>query len=263
MEDTTTQDKTDIDVKHQALVEGKHALFSCECTVFALDVSGSMSTNKKLSTLKECFRQYIQQKIANSSAEVDQVSIVLFPGEGYVDIPVDEWDTLLGRPSQKADPRYAFRRPYRGCGCDVLFGMQTPNFSMADKFDRVSSHGGTPLGAALIRAETIIDGGGAGLARIIVMSDGQPNSGMTMPDILSKAEMLFKTKGIIVDAVAILCGDHYVSETFMKKLADAGGGQFVAINILSDFSKYLHHVEQERREILGKGVLLLPGDVSG
>lgn len=221
------------DSNQHSLVEGKTVLFSCEHIIFCLDRSDSMSGHK-LQTLKKCFRGFIERRLGSESADKDQLAVVLFPGE-------NEYDPQTIKS---------------------LISLAPAALSMADTFDDVRSTGDTPMGEALQCSGEILAETQSGLARIVIMTDGQPQGGMSRPKVLQVATTLFEEYGITIDVVGIVDPGHiyhHIDEAFLKELAECGHGSFQIISSFEDFSHYLNQVEEERRNLIGKGVLLLPG----
>lgn len=273
-EDIEKKRDKDIIPKTQALVEGKHALFSCESVIFCVDCSGSMRS-KKLDTLKDCFRKYIERKMMSCTADKDKVGIVAFPGPDSLDCSdestpseeTDMWDELvpdneieLGGAGGVASVDYHCRSSHSyPTGIKVISELTMVAPIMVSEVNKMRAEGGTPMGTALIKAGQMLSKNAVGLARIVIMSDGEPNEGMRQPAIVAKAKQLYDLEGIIIDTVAICMGESYVDKEFMKRVANAGGGQYTVLNVYADFERYLDATESERKDLLGSGTLLLPG----
>ena len=227
-------------VKKEAtsLVEGENVLFSCESLVFALDNSSSMQGHK-VRTLKNCFRQFITDRIQSDTAEADLTGVVLFPAKNR-------------SYSQEIS-----------LNASIFLDMQPASFTMADSFDGIMPSGMTPMGDGLKLAGELLSNSAQGLARIILMTDGNPNGNMTRPQIIDLAKFFFEEEGFVLDTVGIKDLKYGISgaidEEFLKELAKAGGGSYTAIKSSEDFSRYLMYVEEERRRLLGNGMFLLPG----
>jgi hypothetical protein len=275
----------EIKVKNDQLAQ-QSALFNCESTMFCLDTSGSMRRSR-WPVLVQALRKYIQLRMTSNTAEDDLTGMVVFPSLDWdartglpgEDIPVDtdnmtddQLDQLFFGTGIK--PQGKRRRTYsrhgqdeKGYDCQVVFELQKTKVGMAERAAKVRCTGGTPMGDGLKVAIEKLDDGAVGIARIVLMTDGDTNAGRIRDyeQIVALARDAFDNRGIIVDVVGIQPHEGtYRNEelvVFLKKIADAGGGKYTQIDNTADFHRYLADVQAERQELIGRGTLLL-GDGS-
>jgi len=276
----------EIKAEPKMMVEG--TMFNCESTEFCLDVSGSMRSGHRLSTLKAAFRRFIERRAISATAKEDKTGVILFPldyhscdsGEMCTPGFAEEMIGMVGRPLPTSDqieaqelhqffgthPSRVVRRSYDKLNCEELIPLSNNLIGLADRFDRIEARGCTPMSDGLLKAIDVLDMGAEGIARIILMSDGQPNDGV-VPDFAELVALSRAAKdkyGIIIDTVAISTGfSDAVSVQLLKNMAAAAGGTFVEIIALADFEKFLVAKERERNALVGHGVLCLPGETGG
>lgn len=280
--------------RKECAIEGRSSQFSCESTAFVLDISSSMGGNK-IQTLKGALRRDLQNKMMSDTFAEDQTGIITFPsvdnwGNEDVEVEVthvkpDAHDTIAKKSAvedffgiKDADiPRsYGYREKRKHYGNDrnntpnkydasVVCKLGRASMDMADKVDKIDPYGCTPMCDGMKAGIKMLDEGAEGIARMVIIGDGEPCAGYLGSDLeghVKLAEEAHKEFGIFIDTCFISVGSgrrNFKACEFMRRLAKAGGGTFVEICNLGDFDKYLDGRTAERRNLIGKGILLLPG----
>jgi len=215
-------------------VEGQNVLLSEECTIYALDVSGSMKETighidgealSKVAGVRKAMHAVFTSRLANPTA--DSVGIVTF-GD-YAKVVMEP--TIIEQSHMR-------------------------------HLESIRSVGDTPMYDALEKSARLL-ANAKGMARIVLLSDGMPNAGGHHDDVLHLAEKLGKEYGIIIDTVGLgrEGSTPEYDEKFLRKVAGFGSGEFYPIDSLDELVKRLVTTINERRMLLGKGVALL-GDAS-
>lgn len=224
--------------------EGKSLIGSRETIVYLLDASGSMSqpmtgidgkASTRISTLKNALRIMFNKRLEVQGKEgVDMISLVVFSGFGWTGVR-----TLI---------------PIK-----ILETRDLGNVSS------LSATGGTPMKQGLQRAVEMLDTSAEGMARIVLMSDGMPNSeGGGQGGIVKLVREASEDFGIVVDTVGIgtkglsASSDAGYDADFMKLLASVGKGEFYDFSDGKDAVQRLLAMESERRTLMGNGIMLLP-----
>lgn len=220
--------------------EGLDRLLSTEATVLLLDVSGSMSDPfgeehnyvAKIEAMKKAMASMLQERIdyqRGNPENLDEIAIIKFPsGDGWFENPTNKPLVDLGRASEKH----------------------------VEALDNLRPGGGTPMYTAFRVARTLVERGVEGLVRIIVVSDGEPQD---KSSVLEIAAWMAENLAVCIDTIGV--GDvgsrRGYDEDFLKELAKIGEGTFTHIGNAADFATKLLEAEQERRALLGNGLLLL------
>ena len=123
---------------------------------------------------------------------------------------------------------------------------------------KLRAQGDTPMFQAFEKACKQL-ASAPGLARIVMLTDGEPNQGYTKQDILHLVEKVATRYGIIVDCVGIGIKGKTVDydEEFLRKLAEVGSGEFYPIEDIDQLVKRLMFSALERKALLGGGIKLL------
>lgn len=274
--------------------EGVEAMGGSEDTLFLLDLSGSMNdendgvkaTETKHAILMEAMEQMLRERLSVQGDTGDRTGVIRFGGKD-------------GLPQTTDEER------------DV--GMVFPLASVTEytiaRLHSIKPGGGTPMFKALKLAIEHLDRSARGLARLVIISDGQPTdftddivddltSGTptdmaaaqaalkaeqaVAPDeeldlkdfmfglfaageecspneaIIRLAKKASDELGISIDTVGVSgkVESSYDGE-FMKRLAEAGEGEFYEVKTKAEVANLLMKLERERRELLGHGMLLL------
>lgn len=193
---------------------------STQMNVFAVDVSGSMQSSvgvegrmAKIDLLKKALKRYIEHRYEKHPDS--RVGLVAF--ESYVHMLIEITD----------DPEEIIRES-----------------------QALTAGGGTAMHKGLQRAISMLEKNkGTHIPRIILISDGAPDSQDAVADVISQ----HRDKRIIVDCIYI--GDTaewdstYVE--FMKKIAAMTGGTFEQITSEKEFEQKFLKVAN--RPLLGAG----------
>lgn len=152
-----------------------------------MDTSGSMTARGKIDYAKRAAKL-----LAGSMEPGDVYALVTFSDDARTIIPA----TSMG---EAASIEHAIDRIYEGGGTNVYAGLQR--------------------GAEEIRRDL----GDGNVGRIVLLSDGNANVGVTDPDALARYAAELTAQGISVSAVGL--GLDY-NEDLLAKIADIGGGTY-------------------------------------
>lgn len=269
--------------------EGVDSMGSTEDTLFLLDFSGSMDdqtdgakpNETKHAILMESMEQMIRERITSQESTGDRTGVIRFGGN----------DGLPAGPDDARD-------------VGMVFPLGTATEYTIARLHTIRPGGGTPMFKALKLAIEHLDRTARGLARLVIISDGQPTDDtyqdydamtaeqkdqlteqaeieaavddeLEMDDFLkglftgeeevTKTEAIIRLAkrasdqlGISIDTVGV-AGRYEASYDgeFMKRLAEVGEGEFYEVKTKAEVSNLLLKLERERRELLGKGMLLL------
>lgn len=222
--------------KHE---EGETVLMSEEVLIFILDCSGSMNDsmdrhsgygqNTKMQAMKKALQKMMTDRMASSSNDTDQVGAVTIG-----------WANSAGH------------------GVETFFMPKKLTAQDVSRISLMQPEGGTPLEQGIKKGFSILDQTARGFGRLVVMSDGHPDS--HKGGIIRFVGSMHEETGFVVDTIGIgRVGDSggYDAD-FMRKLAEAGGGEFYEVTSAEEFSRRLSEMEAERRSLIGQGILMLP-----
>ena len=196
---------------------------STQMNVFALDVSGSMQAGvdpenrrggmQKIELLKKALERYINHRFEKHPDS--RVGLVAF--ESYIHVLIEVTDNVEELLAEA-----------RG----------------------LTAGGGTAMHKGLQRAISMLaKNKGTHIPRIILISDGAPDSPEAVADVLSQ----HRDKRVIVDCIYIGATSEWDATyvDFMKKIADMTGGIFEQITSEKEFeTKFL---QVANRPLLGAG----------
>ncbi len=162
---------------------------------FSMDTSGSMG-GEPISLLKETAR-----KIVGQLQEGDVVSIV-------------EWDNVIGVPLESR----------------VVTGPNDP--VVLEAIENLSAGGSTDLHGGLVRAYQLAfeNYDPERLNRVVLISDGQANTGVTDINIIADAANDTEQEGVYLVGVGVGDPYNYFYDTLMDEVTDAGKGAYVFID---------------------------------
>lgn len=163
---------------------------------FVVDASGSMSAENRLPLVKESLKLLVSQL-----RPTDQVAIVVFGTTSYV----------------KLEPTTGDQQSVILKAIDSLENDGSTN--MDD---------GMWMGYALAGKQ--FKQGASN--RVIVLSDGQANTGATNPDEILQRVSDFKAQGIYLNTVGFGMGGY--NDTMLERLADAGNGNYSYIDTIAE-----------------------------
>lgn len=274
--------------------EGVDTMGGTEDTLFLLDFSGSMdntsdgvkSAQTKHAILMESMEQMLRERIKTQEETGDRTGVIRFGGrDGLPQGPDDEPDVGL------------------------VFPLGTASEYTIARLHAIKSQGGTPMFKALKLAIEHLDRSARGLARLVIISDGQPTDLLydehdilmgIDPQATEQAKAAFEAEQAVAEGEelemdefmkGLFDEDEHVSKTeaiirlakkasdelgisidtvgisgpvdssydgeFMKRLAEVGEGEFYEVKTKEEVSTLLLKLERERRELLGKGMLML------
>lgn len=220
--------------------EGESVLLSEETTIYAIDVSGSMDellsrkaekagllnlNDKKIEAVRTALSAMLNARQSYTSA--DKLGVVTFGGN------VRDYATTVIAPSP----------------------MSTKHF---DTLGSIHADGGTPMFQGLKKsAEELKDA--EGLVRILLITDGEPNSGYEKKDVLELINEMHQDYGFVIDTLGIGIPGQTSSydETFLKTAAKLGGGEFYPVEDIDALIKRLVEQVRERQLYIGSGIKLL------
>lgn len=228
-----------------SLVEGQTCIMGEEITIFLLDCSGSMcagfdisdypednwkNKDSKFSAMCAAAAKYAEQRIkATANGAKDKVGVIVF-GKG---------------------------------GAKTIFEPYNTNFQvMASKLDKIECGGGTPMAEAVEQAIKMSENYPTAFLRLIIISDGEPNS---KPYVLKAVQKAYDEYGLVTDTIGIGNKNYDdvescpwgLDEPFLKLVAKFGGGKYTRCTDSEALSQLFLEIEQERALLIGKGVLLL------
>ena len=100
--------------------------------------------------------------------------------------------------------------------------------------DALVGSGGTNLSAGLEAGRRVLSAApDSALRRLIVLSDGYPNQGITDPDLLTQSAAAAERDGIVLSAIGL--GSDY-DRFLLKRLARRGGGNYRAVQQPEDIA---------------------------
>jgi len=169
--------------------------------VFLIDVSGSMSSNRKLGLVKKSF-----QMLTRQLDEKDRVAIVVYAGAAGIVL-----------------------KPTSGNNKAIIHNA----------LENLSAGGSTNGGAGIelayqLAQESFIQGG---INRVIIASDGDMNVGTSNTQALIDLIKQKKKKGISLTTLGYGMGNY--NSHLMEQLADVGNGNAAYIDNLSEAQKVL------------------------
>jgi len=178
--------------------------------VVVLDRSGSMSSDDKLPFAKAA----IGELIATLNAE-DRFALVTFDNRVILEAPLTALD---------------------GAGRRRLL----------DKVKRIQAGGGTNISAGLSQARQVLHNEESPrIRRIILLSDGQANEGITSPEGLSGIVDRAVADNIVVSTIGLGLG---FNQNLMSQLADHGMGNYAYLEHLGGLGVVLASTVKEARE---------------
>lgn len=211
--DGTLRVRVDIDSLHQQAIAPRIPTD----VVVVLDRSGSMN-GSKLAHAKQALHELVRELQAE-----DRLSLITFAS--------DRWTLLQNHPA-----------------------TARVRANIHQTIDGIQAGGGTNLGAGLQQglalAETSRHAGRA--ARVIVLSDGESNEGMSHQRIIHEARRAPRQE-FVVTAVGL--GMEF-NEFLMQRLADAGTGNYHYIRNSSDLGEVFVHEFTSARTQVASGLHL-------
>lgn len=221
------------------LKEGKDVLMSEERTIYLIDASGSMAETIGYDGDKVMSKSTAVRKAMGAMMEAR----LAYPTQDHVGI------VTFGQGDYAATGR-AFTK--------VLCDLGPASSHHIQAAQGINAMGDTPMYQGFEKAATLL-AKADGMVRIVLMSDGEPNSGYSKSDVIAQVKKLSKQYGFIIDTVGIgVPGKtHEYDEQFMKTLAHEGAGEFFPIDTVDDLVKLLKRTAMERKALLGGGIRLL------
>ena len=156
-----------------------------------MDASGSMSAAGKIDYAKGAAKHLVQQ---------------MERGDSYSLVTFNDDATVVVGASDVSDPKRVMRRidqVYEGGGTNLFAGM---------------SHGDKQIRSALDSGE---------VGRMVILSDGKANVGVTDPDSLARFAAEAASRGVSVSAIGL--GVDY-NEDLLARISDLGGGTYAFID---------------------------------
>jgi hypothetical protein len=123
------------------------------------------------------------------------------------------------------------------------------------RLDPIEPRGSTDLGGGWLRgAEQVAAGQLAeGVNRVLLLTDGLANVGMTDPAELARHAAELRSRGVSTTTFGI--GDDF-NEVLLAGMADAGGGQFRFIATAADINRHITEAVGELLEVVARDVTL-------
>lgn len=186
--------------------------------VFTIDVSGSMSGDNRLGLVKRSLNLLLQQL-----DERDQVSIVVYGDAARVALP----------------PTNAGDKDRIGA---AIFGLR--------------SEGSTNVqaGLELAYAQALKAFKPQGVNRVILLSDGVANNGITTADGIFARVKARASEGITLTTVGFGMGDY--NDVLMERLADQGDGQYAYVDRLEEARRIFVEQLTGTLQVIAKDVKL-------
>jgi Ca-activated chloride channel homolog len=190
--------------------------------VLAIDVSGSMSEagfggSTKIDAVKRVVHDFL------GGLKNDRVGIVIFSGEAIVLGP----PTLDYAASQK----------------------------LVDPIDTGSLAGGTAIGTGLATAVNVLRDSNAKSKVVILLTDGENNSGDISPLDASNMAQLLGVRVYTIGAVSAPSEaanpDDSVDEQLMRKMATQTGGQYYSVSDANSLAEVYREVETLEKSHVG------------
>lgn len=153
---------------------------------FVIDVSGSMAQQNRLEMVKHCLRLLVSQLDAN-----DAIAIVVFSNDARVVLP-------------------ATSAAQRGVIEAALFPLRPENST--------NSQAGLRLGYEVALASLNPNA----TNRVVFLSDGVANVGVTDADAITGEVSRIREKGILLNTIGVGMGNH--NDALLEQLADKGDG---------------------------------------
>lgn len=126
--------------------------------------------------------------------------------------------------------------------------------NLIDMIDGIVAGGGTNLGDGLNSALNIMTGDNSDRARkVLLLSDGQANQGITAPDMLAQLAAQLSRSGAVLSTIGM--GLDF-NETVMTQLADHGMGHYAFLEDLSGLGQILNTDLNESRNIFANSSTL-------
>ena len=183
-----------------------------------MDRSGSMADEHKIQNARLAAQELLLQL-----GPQDRVSLVAFSSGARVVLPLQP---VRSRASLSA----AVRGVTPGGGTNLQRGLEA--------------------GLEQLRA---LDDGGYSQRRLVVLSDGLANEGITNRDSLAAMAGSQTERGVTVSALGLgVSFDDYL----LSALADAGGGRYDYVSRATDLSALFSQELEKARSVVGKGVSL-------
>ncbi|MBI4601029.1 MAG: von Willebrand factor type A domain-containing protein, partial [Planctomycetes bacterium] len=167
--------------------------------VFVIDTSGSMRRENRLELAKDALRLLV-----NELDEGDSIGIVAFDREAR---------TIL-------EPTAASEKERILDAIGTLLPRQNTNVAA-----------GLELGYRMANARLLKDG----TNRVILISDGVANTGVTDPDAMLERVRAERERGIYLTSVGVGMGN--LNDALLERLADRGNGQCVYVDRLEEARK--------------------------
>ncbi|MEZ4316054.1 MAG: VWA domain-containing protein [Myxococcota bacterium] len=190
-----------------------------------MDTSGSMSAAGKIDYAKRAAKQIVRSMGPN-----DEYSLIAFNDSARVIVPATAI-TDVDRISRQID------RIYEGGGTNLYGGMELGQKEVLDS----------------------LDAGDVG--KIVILSDGKANVGVSDPDSLARFAAGASAKGIAVTALGL--GVDY-REDVLARIADLGGGNYEFIDDPSQLSAVFEAELQSTTTVVARNTAItvdLPPEV--
>ena len=130
-------------------------------------------------------------------------------------------------------------------------------FAVAERLQRITAQGNTALHEGWVEAahQTHRGVGRGRLSRVILLSDGEANVGLTEPSRIASDVANWRSRGITTSTVGL--GERY-NEDLLSQMSRSGGGNFYHVrtpeDILSVFQTELHTLFSTAAQSLSFGI---------
>ena len=234
--------------------EGEDVLLSEETTVYLIDCSGSMNDMMAGSS---SYSDYSGGDLNPDGEEVNLINCrkvtavkraMVAMLEARQSYPTADKIGIVGFSGSYNEQKFSR-------------SLIDPEMVSSDHFKAVASlwaTGGTPMYQGFEKAARLL-ADAEGMARIVLISDGEPNEGYEKDDIRKLVGTFNTDYGFVIDCVGIgIPGKTSAyDEAFMKDLAKLGSGEFYPVEDLDELTKRLVRMVQERYLLIGEGIKLL------
>ncbi|MGR8935069.1 MAG: vWA domain-containing protein [Gammaproteobacteria bacterium] len=198
--------------------DANHAPQRATDMIIVLDRSGSMSGAEKMPFAKAAIRDVLARLEAQ-----DRFALLSFSDNAVLHTPLTEVKTAVRE-------------------------------NLHAIVDGIAAGGGTNIGDGLRAAQSLLSGSAGERARkVLLLSDGQANQGVTQPEALARLAAQITESGAVLSTVGM--GLDF-NETLMTQLADHGMGHYAYLEDLSGLSRILNRDLAETRQLFAGGSVL-------
>lgn len=142
------------------------------------------------------------------------------------DITVRIMDMIAAANQDSRGPHLVTLIPF-ALRSPVAVPLGTDTERARDVAARLATDGGTAIGEALLTAYAELSRADALQRSVVLLTDGQPEGGMSQDKILQTVAPLFRREGIPITAIGVGDGSNF-DEAFLRELAAVTRGRYVS-----------------------------------